>query len=405
MTRIGSPRVIAVLHVLLVAQLALLALAIAGTHGAFGPVAPTSTAYISFYAAGRLAAAGTPALAYDQAVHFALEQAITLPGIDYKFFYYPPVFLLLCRVLAIPLYLASFVLFVLATLGLLVAAMRRLFAATTGRPLPAGWLVFILAFPPVFWTLGWGQNAFLTASIFCAGLLLLERRPFLAGLVLGLLCYKPHFGLLLPVALLAGGYWFAVSGAAISVAALCAASLALFGVEAWTAYLAAALSSAQTYESGRVNLAFYVTPFGGALLLGAPRWAAYAVQVLASLAAAGCVAWAWWRRAAFPVRAAALLAGTVLAVPLALVYDLMLLLPAMAWLLVARAGRELPREGAALAVAYLAPFAVVSLGMGLSLPVGPLASALVLFLAMRRAAAEPADWHPPPLGAASRRPL
>jgi hypothetical protein len=73
---------------------------VAGTHGLIVPLAgPTSTDFVSFYAAGALADAGTPELAYDQAAHDAAEQRATAAGVEYRFFYYPPVFLLLCAAL------------------------------------------------------------------------------------------------------------------------------------------------------------------------------------------------------------------------------------------------------------------------------------------------------------------
>src|SRR5207244_3647915 len=68
-------------------------------------------------------------------------------------------------------------------------------------------LVVLLAFPMAFWNIGLGQNAFLTAGLFGMATLLIDRRPIVAGLLFGLLCYKPHFGLLIPGALAAGGYW------------------------------------------------------------------------------------------------------------------------------------------------------------------------------------------------------
>jgi hypothetical protein len=390
-------------RVLLVAQLGLLGFAIAGTHGWIVEVPPLSTAYVSFYAAGTFALQGTPALAYDAAAHHALEQAITLPGIDYKYFFYPPVYLLLCAVLALPPYLLSFLLFEFASLGLLLAVLRRVLAGTG-----PGWLVAALAFPALFWNLGWGQNAFLTAGLMGAGLCLLERRPFLAGLVLAGLCYKPHFGLLLPVALIAAGQWRAVAGAAAGVAGLAGLSLLVFGVETWLAYLEAARGSAEVYRSGTVNLAFYVTPFGAALLLGAPAWLAYGAQALASLLAAACVAWLWRGGADLPTRAAGLLAATLLAVPLALLYDLMLLLLALAFLLRAsllpargRAG-FLPWEKTLAAAIWLSPLGVVSLGMGLGLPIGPLAPAAMLVLALRRAARQGGATGPGRLGAAPK---
>ena len=54
-----------------------------------------------------------------------------------------------------------------------------------------------------------------TAALFGGGLSLLERRPLLAGGLLGLLIYKPQLGLLIPVALLAGRHWRASEGVAV----------------------------------------------------------------------------------------------------------------------------------------------------------------------------------------------
>ncbi len=57
----------------------------------------------------------------------------------------------------------------------------------------------------------YGQGAFLIALLLGGGLLLVDRHPFLAGLLFSLLInYKPHLGLLIPVALLAGRRWQAL---------------------------------------------------------------------------------------------------------------------------------------------------------------------------------------------------
>ncbi len=97
--------------ILLALQFGLFLLFVAGTHGWIVPLTrPTTTDFVSFYAAGVLAIDGTPALAYDHAAHLAAEERVTEPGIEYQFFNYPPVFILLCAVLARLPYLVAFVL-------------------------------------------------------------------------------------------------------------------------------------------------------------------------------------------------------------------------------------------------------------------------------------------------------
>src|SRR5258707_10279692 len=80
-----------------------------------------------------------------------------------------------------------------------------------------GTLLLALAAPAVFINAVGGQNGTWTAALFGGGLGLLERRPLLAGGLLGLLIYKPQLGLLIPVALLAGRHWRASKGVAVSL--------------------------------------------------------------------------------------------------------------------------------------------------------------------------------------------
>ena len=90
-------RVMAWASVLLVLELAFMGFIAAWQHGLFFTVEnPHSADYVSFYAAGKLALAGTPALAYDHAAHLLMQQQTTHTGESYQFFFYPPVFLLLC---------------------------------------------------------------------------------------------------------------------------------------------------------------------------------------------------------------------------------------------------------------------------------------------------------------------
>src|ERR1700686_936554 len=118
---------------------------VAGTYGLVAPLEePTSTDFVSFYAAGSLANAGTPELAYNEAAHHAAEQRATEMGILYNYFYYPPVFLLLCAVLAHLPYLAAFFVFETVTLGLYLLVATAILGErrwTTLLPL--------VAFPPL----------------------------------------------------------------------------------------------------------------------------------------------------------------------------------------------------------------------------------------------------------------
>jgi alpha-1,2-mannosyltransferase len=367
---------------LLAVELVVFLFLIAGTHGWIVPLErPTTTDFASFYAAGSLADSGTPALAYNEAAHYAAEQQATAPGIEYQFFYYPPVFLLICALFGRLPYLAAFIAFETVSLLLcLLVARRTVYAKGATVLLP------LLAFPSVFWTMGLGQNAFLTAALFGGALLLIDRRPMLAGILFGLLCYKPHFGLLIPVALVAGGRWRAFIGAALSGAAMVALSIALFGWHTWQDFFVLASGSHSTYESGRIDLSGFVTLFGGLRLMNVPSEFAYAVQGIGSLAAIALVAVVWRCKLSLATRAAALAAATLIAVPVALVYDFLLAGIAMAWLV--RAGREggfLPWEKVTLAAIFIAPLLSRNFGTATHVPLAQLALIALLALIARRA--------------------
>src|SRR5579862_6048359 len=147
--------------------MALFAFCVAGAHGLIVPLEhQPSTDFLSFHAAGALADAGTPALAYDHAAHHAAEEAVLGRATEYNYFYYPPVFLLLCAPLALLPYLAAFILFQVVCAGGCFLALRLI-----RRDLPPA---VLLAFPGLWWAVGTGQNALLTAALFAAGTALLE---------------------------------------------------------------------------------------------------------------------------------------------------------------------------------------------------------------------------------------
>ena len=72
-----------------------------------------------------------------------------------------------------------------------VAAMATILGGRTG-------LLVACGFPAATWNVTAGQNGFLTAALIGGTLGLMERRTALAGVCLGLLTYKPQFGLLFP---------------------------------------------------------------------------------------------------------------------------------------------------------------------------------------------------------------
>jgi hypothetical protein len=145
--------------------------------------------HLAFYTAARLARDGDPARAYDYPSIPDYQDALV--GWDYKGFEAyrnPPFYALLYVPTAGLSYYASFAIWTVIGFGLLVLAVLLL---KPDRPTRA--VLWAVAFYPVFATVSFGQNTFLSLAVFAAVYRLLESdRRFAAGLAAGLLWFKPQ---------------------------------------------------------------------------------------------------------------------------------------------------------------------------------------------------------------------
>jgi alpha-1,2-mannosyltransferase len=352
-------------------------------HGMADPMGrPVGTDFLRLWTASYALLNGEEHALYDPNAFFALERAVTQPPTpDFYVWNYPPSSLLITYPLALLPYLESLAIWLALGLAAYLAALWRIFP----KPLTL-WVGF--AFPAVFWTVTHGQNSFLTTSLFCWGLLQLPTRPVLAGILFGVLTFKPHLGLLLPIALVSGGHWRVLAVAAATGVAFAAISVVLFGTGVWTDFLASTASTRSMLESG-LNLGDYYkmqSVFAAARLLGSSEFVAYTLQALAALGAAAVVAWAWRRRSGdTDLKNAALMAATPLSTAFIFDYDLMLLAPAIAWL--ARRGitdEALPYERTALVAVFFAPFVSRVVGMYTHLLLAPIFIVALVVVIVRR---------------------
>src|SRR6185503_9690742 len=190
---------------------------------------PLGTDFSSFWTAGRMALDGHAPLAYDWMSHWEMQKQTH--GIDMFFpWSYPPVFLLIAAAFAALPYVPALIVWQTSSLAAALMAFRAIL------PQPRA-LLFAFGFPGVLVCLGLGQTGFLTAALLAGGLLALPRREAFAGVLFGLLAYKPQFGLLIPFVLVAGGYWRAIAAATATVLAAFAATLVVWGWPVWQAFL------------------------------------------------------------------------------------------------------------------------------------------------------------------------
>src|ERR1700760_1738864 len=191
---------------------------------------PFGDDFVNYWSGPFLALHGRAGEVYAFAAFHAFERSITGPHVDFYHYSYPPVLLLLTLPLALVPYVPALGVWLVSTWYGFYRALRF-----TGSD---GMLLLSLAAPVLFVNAVGGQNGALTAALLGGGLLLLDRRPGVAGILFGLLVYKPQLALMLPFALIAGRRWLTVGVTAATAALLVAASIAAFGVHPWLQYAA-----------------------------------------------------------------------------------------------------------------------------------------------------------------------
>ena len=329
--------------------------------------------FISFWAAGKRVLAGQATLIYDAAAQIAFQTKLinaTKPVV-YPFFY-PPHFLFttiaFARLGLIPAYLA----FLVCTAGLYALSLRlvardgaeALFAAFAGGG--------------AYFSLLWVQNGFLTGALLVAVLALVPSRPRLAGVLLGMLTIKPQLGLLIPIALIAGGNWRTIGWAAGTFVLLVLVSQFVFGPGIWPAFIQSTREAGTFLEAGSIWFKMQ-TPFGLTLRLFGPA-GAYAVQAVAALIAAWIVLDIWRRPGpSHWLKCAVLIPASMLVSPYLFAYDAVPLTAAALMLL-----RENPRlpwpDQLLIFLACLLPGFRYLLSLGV-----PLAATIMIVLVLRQA--------------------
>lgn len=333
--------------------------------------------FVNVWAAGRLALDGNPAAAYDWPTHKAMEAVAVGRDFDGYFgWHYPPPFLFAAAMLALMPYAAAYALWVAITFPLYAAAVRGITGERAGYLLAA-------AFPAVLSNFVVGQNGFLTAGLMGGSLMSMQTRPVVSGVLLGLLTYKPHLGLLFPFVLAVAGYWRVFVTAGVTAALMNAISWLAFGTVTFDAFLLSIPHTSQAFLSdGWANFGKLQTMFGLARMLGLGETPAWTLHGIAALTIAMAVCAIWRKPVAFEIKAAALATGAMLATPYLYTYDLVVLAIPLAFLyrLARRTGfAAIEVIGIALACALIVAFPFVTA------PVGLAAVTIVAALVARRA--------------------
>jgi hypothetical protein len=349
-----------------------------GTADALGR--PLGTDFTSFWSAGRMVLEGRAAAAYDWAAHNAVQwQTHHTDG--YFPFSYPPLLFLMMAPIALLAYVPALLVWQSLSLAAAAAAMR---AILPGRKT----MLFALGFPGVLICLGHGQTGFLIAALFAGGLVALTRHDIAAGILFGLMAYKPQFGILIPFALAAGGHWRAFAAAGVTVVSTVVLTLLLWGPSVWQAFWAA-LPQTEAVVLEAHHFEKVQSAFACVRLWGGPVWLAYAVQGVAAAGVLAVTVAAWRAEVPHRLKAALLLTGAMLATPYVFDYDFILLGMAVAFFAAHGVERGfLPWEKTMLAAAWLVPLVARTVAREAYLPLGFMVLAAMFAVVLRRVRAD-----------------
>ena len=279
-------------------------------------------------------------------------------------------------------YAAAFLTWGLGTLLVFAAVVYSI----TRRPAA---IALALASPFTAWNFVAGHNGFLTASLFGAALLCLERRPVLAGFLIGCLTYKPHLGILFPVALASLRQWRAFASATVTAALLASASIGVLGTTVWEAlpqqlgWFASETLVADPTANSAQSWGKLQTVYGLLRYLNAGGSLAWSAQGATTFAAVLLVWFVWKSRFRYQLKAATLAAAALLATPYAFATDMAEIVIPAAFLVSDQTRWGVLRCEQTIMIALVAMSFLILLAFG-RVPLGPVVIIALLGMILRR---------------------
>lgn len=251
---------------------------------------------------------------YWRAANEPLE-TVYLPRDVLNFPYAPTMLLWIAPLSLVPLWLGIASWAAISLAALILACRRHLSRLEIALSL--------ISPPVVYATLNGQVTVALTALLLWAcG----TRNRLMAGLAFAIIAsIKPHLMIMAPLLLLVTRDWEALLAAAFAIVAIILASVSAFGIETWQAWIQSLDHFSSILVENNV-LVVSATPYGVARYWGFPP-----IPFLIAGAALG--AWLVMKcRQHGPLQqSAAVAAGSLLAAPYAITYDLSPLVPFLAW--------------------------------------------------------------------------
>jgi alpha-1,2-mannosyltransferase len=273
--------------------------------------------FLNTWMGGRSAFFGGPAPWFDlHAYNLALREMLGDPQYQEHYWSYPPHVMLFIWPLGLMPYLPAY--FAWCAIGIAL----YLFACSSA--IPRDRMMFLAVGPGIAVCIFFGQNGFYTAALLIGGLLCLDRRPILAGVLFGILTIKPQIGCLLPVVLLLERRWITIASAVVTTAVLVIATAMLFGWQIWIDFWQKIVPQQADLmvTGGGMLFACVSSVFFNMRMILLPIGVDWAIQWLVSALTLAAVIWTYWKRRDPTLSLAFLVTATFLFSPYVLNYDM-----------------------------------------------------------------------------------
>lgn len=343
---------------------------------------PAFIDFIQWWVGGRFTLMRNGAGAYNYSTYAAAQALASsaTPRIAYFHWVYPPTMLLLAGPLARLPYAMAFFTWSAITLCLYAAAVYAI--------LPDLLAIVLALLPlPVVKNGFEGQTAFLMAGLLGLAMVFIDRRPYLSGICLGLLTYKPQFVLFVPLALMITGQWRVILATTATASLFAAAAAQVLGADTWPLFLRSVREHdpATFLPTGTPTQGLNQTVLGLMHEVGAGLTTSWVVHLAVALLATALVYQLWTRpSASHSLKAAAFSIGVLIATPYMLLYDLTAIaVPATFLVADGLAYGFLRGERFILLGCFLGLF------LGLNIAIGPIVLLALMALVLRRTRENP----------------
>lgn len=233
--------------------------------------------FIAFYSAATLIPEAPAKQLYNLETMHAAQTSI-LPGSSTFAWFYPPTYLLIISWLDFFDYKTAYCIFIALQTLALALAIRSVMPEIKKTHLA----ILTIGFPGLLINTIYGQNSILTAALFLSGISLTKNKPYISGILLGLISIKPQL-VVLTFAFLIATRQIACLGSLLATSFTLILISLIYGTDSWLAFFSSINQASNYANEGRLPWDQMTSALSFALQLNASIKGAQIFHITVSL--------------------------------------------------------------------------------------------------------------------------